>query len=178
MLRSSEGYAAQGAHPATRVAGSPAPAWGRRIQDDRRGQRGKTVPLGHQEPIGCDTKHGMVVEPAPVATFKVAQPQLLFQLLIIPFDDPTVFGYLAQSLELGVLRQRRHPVLSWVRPPRAAIRSATIPPREVPLSRNPDERRVRTATAAKRDRQLPICAFPPRDLLEGRGWQTHRQLLH
>src|SRR5579859_3159309 len=30
-----------GAYAATRVAGSPPPAWGQRVQDDRRGQRGK-----------------------------------------------------------------------------------------------------------------------------------------
>src|SRR5258708_3917215 len=51
-----------------------------------------------------------MVEPAPVATFKVPQPQLLFQLLVIPFDDPAVFGNLDQSLEFGSGRQRRYPV--------------------------------------------------------------------
>ena len=66
------------------------------------GRGGKTVPLGHQEPISCDAERGVVVEPAPVTAFKVPQPQLLFQLLIIPFDDPAVFGHLDQSFELGV----------------------------------------------------------------------------
>ena len=62
------------------------------------GRGGKTVPLGHKEPISCDTERGVVVEPAQVATFKVAQPQFLFQLFIIPFDDPAVFGRLDQIL--------------------------------------------------------------------------------
>ena len=70
------------------------------------GRGGKTVPLSHQEPISCDTERRVVVEPAPVATFKVPQPQLLFQLLIIPFDDPAVLGHLDQSFKLGVQRQR------------------------------------------------------------------------
>jgi len=46
----------------------------------------------------------MTVEPAPVAAFKVPQPQLLFQLLVIPFDDPAVFGHLHQSFESGIQR--------------------------------------------------------------------------
>jgi hypothetical protein len=44
------------------------------------GRGGKTVPLGYQEPISCYAECGVMVEPAPVATFKVPQPQLLFQL--------------------------------------------------------------------------------------------------
>src|ERR1700680_1799644 len=75
------------------------------------GRGGKTVPLGHQEPISCYAECGVMVEPAPVATFKVPQSQLLFQLLIVSFDDPAVFGHLDQSFELGVQRQGRHPVL-------------------------------------------------------------------
>src|ERR1039457_5062244 len=60
------------------------------------GRGGKTVPLGYQEPISCDTERGVMIEPAPVTAFKVAQPELLFQFLIIPFDDPAVFGHLDQ----------------------------------------------------------------------------------
>jgi hypothetical protein len=37
------------------------------------GRGGKTVPLGYQEPISCDTERCVVVEPAPVTAFKVAQ---------------------------------------------------------------------------------------------------------
>src|SRR5215472_7125016 len=43
------------------------------------GGGGKTVPLGHQEPISRDAQRGVMVESAPVATFEVPQPQLLFQ---------------------------------------------------------------------------------------------------
>src|ERR1700724_1560545 len=84
-----------------------------------------------------------MVQPAPVATFKMPQPQFLFQLLIIPFDDPAVFGHLDQIFKCGVQRQRRYPVLSSVLSPLAAIRLATIPPHEVSLSNNPDEQGVR-----------------------------------
>jgi hypothetical protein len=61
------------------------------------GRGGKTVPLGRQEPISCNTERCVMVEPAPVAAFKVAQPQLLLQLLIIPFDNPAVFSHFDQS---------------------------------------------------------------------------------
>ena len=73
------------------------------------GGGGKTVPLGHQEPISRDTQRGVMVEPTPVAAFEVPQPQLLFQLLVVPLDDPAVFGQLDQSFEFGRGRQR----LSW-----------------------------------------------------------------
>jgi hypothetical protein len=66
------------------------------------GRGGKTVPLGYEEPISCDAKRCVVVEPAPVAAFKVPQPQFLLQFLVIPFDDPAVFGHLDQSFEPGV----------------------------------------------------------------------------
>ena len=70
------------------------------------GRGGKTVPLGYQEPISCDAKRGVMVKPPPVAALKVSQPQLLFQLLIIPFDDPAVLGHFYQSFKLRVQRQR------------------------------------------------------------------------
>ena len=58
------------------------------------GRGKKTVPLGHQEPISCDAQCGVMMESAPVATFEMPQAQFLFQLLIIPLDDPAVFGHL------------------------------------------------------------------------------------
>jgi hypothetical protein len=64
------------------------------------GRGGKTVPLGYQEPIGRNAERGVVMKPAPVAAFKVSQPQLLLQLLVIPFDDPAVFGHFDQRFKL------------------------------------------------------------------------------
>jgi len=140
------------------------------------GRGGKTVPLDHQEPISCDAQRGVMVEPAPVAAFKVPQAQLLFQLLVIPFDDPAVFGHLDQIFELGVQRQRRNPVLRgfrfpsrpfdqqplfrvWLRLPIIAMRRAY-------------------ANGGKARSQLPVCSFTPSDFLEDAGGQLHRQLLH
>src|SRR6266852_9022805 len=51
-----------------------------------------------------------MMEPAPVAAFKVSESQLLFQFFVVTFDDPAMFGHLDQSFELGGGRQRRYPV--------------------------------------------------------------------
>ncbi len=53
---------------------------------------GKTVPLGHQEPLCGKTKRGMVMKASPAAPLEVAQAQLLFQFLVVALDDPAVFG--------------------------------------------------------------------------------------
>jgi hypothetical protein len=56
------------------------------------GRGGKTGPLGYQEPISCDAERGVMVEPAPVAAFKMSQAQFLFQLLVVALDNPAVFS--------------------------------------------------------------------------------------
>ena len=79
------------------------------------GRGGKTVPLGYQEPISCDAKRGVMVKPPPVAALKVSQPQLLFQLLIISFDDPAVLGDSDQIPQFGLRRKRGEPVFGGLR---------------------------------------------------------------
>ena len=74
------------------------------------GRGGKTVPLGYQEPISRNAQCGVVVKSAPVATFEMAEPQLLFQFLIIPFDDPAVLRGLDQRFESGSGRQCGYPI--------------------------------------------------------------------
>src|SRR5438874_8192752 len=117
-----------------------------------------------------------MVEPAPVATLKVSQSQFLLQLLIIPFDDPAVFGHLDQSFEVGSGRQRRYPIFGGF----------FLPSR--PLDQQPfllvwfrflvASMSRAYSNGGKARLQLPICAFTPSDFLEGRGGQTHRQLLY
>ena len=106
------------------------------------GRGGKTAPLGYQEPISCNTECCVMVEASPVATFKVPQSQFLLQFLIIPLDDPAVLGHFDQGLDPGVQRQRGYPVLTRFSFPSRPFDQATIPPREVPLFRNPDEQDV------------------------------------
>src|SRR5947209_10175214 len=106
--------------------------WGSESEMTGAGRGGKTVPLGYQEPISCNTQGGVMVEPAPVTAFKVSQPQLLFQLLVIPFDDPTMFGHLHQSFERCSRRQRRQPVFCRFR--LAARPFVGIPTKEIACS--------------------------------------------
>src|SRR5437870_12903691 len=54
------------------------------------GRGGKTVPLGHQEPISCDAQRGVMVEPAPVAAFKV--PTALTKLTLVSTPHNPVRG--------------------------------------------------------------------------------------
>ena len=105
-MRSSAGYVARGVRGDPRGRKSGAGLGATNPRWPARAEGGKTVPLGYQEPISCDAKRGVMVKPPPVAALKVSQPQLLFQLLIVPFDNPAVFGHLDQSFELGVQRQR------------------------------------------------------------------------
>src|SRR5712675_1922859 len=113
-----------------------------------------------------------MVEPAPVAPFKVPQPQLLFQLLIIPFDDPAVFGHLDQSLELCSGRQRRYPIFG-----RFFLLSRPLDQQPlflvwfrllvVPVSRAYSNR-------GKARSQFPLPGFTPSDFPEGGGGQSNR----
>src|SRR5580700_3892234 len=140
-----------------------AEVWCRPVCDESKmagaGRGGKTVPLGYEEPISCDTERCVVVESAPVATFKVPQPQFLLQFLIVPFDDPAVFGHFDQSLEAGVRRQRRYPVL----------RRFGVPSR--PFDQQPFLRvrfrfpiipmRCTDANGGKTGLQLAVCTLTP-----------------
>jgi hypothetical protein len=140
------------------------------------GRGGKTVPLGDQEPISCDTECGVMVEPTPVASFEMSQSQLLFQFFVIPLDDPAMFGHLYQSFELGGGRQCRYPVLGWFGIPfrpfdqQPLFRPGFVFP-IIPMSRT-------YSNGGKARSQLSLRARSPSDFFEGRGGQLHRQLLH
>jgi hypothetical protein len=51
-------------------------------------QGGNRLPLGDQEPVGCDAQRGVVVEAAPSSSFEVAEADLLLELLVIALDAP------------------------------------------------------------------------------------------
>jgi hypothetical protein len=53
----------------------------------------------------------VVVEAAPAAAFVVAEPDLLFQFLIIAFDAPAQFDGVDELIERDIARQGREPVL-------------------------------------------------------------------
>ena len=62
-----------------------------KVPDPRGG--GKTVPFGHQEPVGRKAQGSVMMEAAPTAPFEMAEPQLLFEFLVVAFDDPAVLGH-------------------------------------------------------------------------------------
>ena len=46
-----------------------------------------------------------MMEAAPTASFVVAQAEFLLQFLIVPFDDPAVFGQMHQFNQGDIGRQ-------------------------------------------------------------------------
>src|SRR5215472_5427546 len=76
------------------------------------GARGgrKTAPFGHQEPIGRNAEGGMMVKTTPTPSFIVAQSEFLFQLLVVPLDDPAMLGQAHHIGKLGCLRKSGQPV--------------------------------------------------------------------
>ena len=51
-----------------------------------------------------------MMKAAPTASFVVAQAEFLLQFLVIPFDDPAMFGQLHQFLQGSIGRQGGQPV--------------------------------------------------------------------
>src|ERR1700687_5627569 len=52
-----------------------------------------------------------MVKTSPAATFVMSQSQLLLQLLVVAFDNPTVFRSFHQLSQCGTDRESRKPVL-------------------------------------------------------------------
>src|SRR5215467_815626 len=71
---------------------------------------GKTAPFGHQEPIGRNAEGGMMVKAAPTPSFIVAQSEFLFQLLVVPLDDPAMLGQAHQIGKFSFGRESGQPV--------------------------------------------------------------------
>jgi hypothetical protein len=46
-----------------------------------------------------------MMETAPAAPFKMAEPDLLLELLIVPLDAPAQFGEIDKTTESNVVRQ-------------------------------------------------------------------------
>ena len=52
-----------------------------------------------------------MVETAPAPPLVVPEPEFLFELLVVALDPPAQFGQMDETIEGGVLRQGREPVL-------------------------------------------------------------------
>ena len=59
---------------------------------------GKTAPFRDEKAISGDTECGVMMKAPPTTAFKMSQAQLLFQFLIVPLDDPALFG---QAHQIG-----------------------------------------------------------------------------
>src|SRR6185437_4695023 len=51
-----------------------------------------------------------MVEAAPSPSFKMSQPDLLLEFLIVAFDPPSQLGNVDELTERDVFRKRRHPI--------------------------------------------------------------------
>jgi hypothetical protein len=54
-----------------------------------------------------------MMKAAPTTSFVVAQPEFLLQFLIIPFNNPAMFGQMHEFHQGGVGRKSGQPVLGW-----------------------------------------------------------------
>ena len=63
-------------------------------------------PARSQESIGRDAQRCVMVEAAPASPFEVAEPNLLFEFLIIAFDTAAQFGGTDKLMERDVRRKR------------------------------------------------------------------------
>jgi hypothetical protein len=56
-----------------------------------------------------------MVEASPTAAFEMAQSKFLFQLLVVPFNQPALLRNLNEVLQLGFRRKRGEPILGGLR---------------------------------------------------------------
>jgi hypothetical protein len=115
------------------------------------------------------------MEAAPSAPFKVSEPDLLFELLIIAFDAPAQFGDVDQIAEGDVVWQRRQPVFG-----RLILTFGPLD--QQPFFRwfpGPFMARCHTNEQTCKARRQPLVrAFPPSDRAPRLGGQRKRNLLH
>ena len=72
---------------------------------------GETASLGDQEPVGRDAQAGVMMEAAPASPLVVAEPDFLFEFLVVPLDAPAQFRPADQLGQGRLWRQGREPVL-------------------------------------------------------------------
>src|SRR5499426_3848810 len=65
---------------------------------------GNRLSLGDQESVGRNAKGGVMVEAAPSPSFKMSQPDLLLEFLIVAFDPPAQLGNVDELTECDVFR--------------------------------------------------------------------------
>ena len=79
-----------------------------KLREQRGGMRsrgGNCLPFGDQESVGRDAQCGVMVKATPSAPFKMPEPDLLLEFLIIALDTPTQLGGIDQIAERDVFRK-------------------------------------------------------------------------
>ena len=71
---------------------------------------GNRLPLGDQEAIGSDAQCCVVMEAAPAAPFEMAEPDLLFEFLIVALNAPAQLGDFDEIVKGDIACKGRKPV--------------------------------------------------------------------
>src|SRR6516165_11916418 len=74
-----------------------------------RSRGGNPLPLGDQEPIGCDRHRAVMMKASPGAPLIMAEADFLFELLIIALDSPAQLGEIDEFAERHVVVDCRKP---------------------------------------------------------------------
>lgn len=85
--------------------GSKTTGYGRFFDDSGAGwsRGGNRGPLADQKAVCGNAERGMVMEAPPPSTLVMAEPDLLFQVPIVPLDAPAQLHQVHQVLERDVL---------------------------------------------------------------------------
>lgn len=67
--------------------------------------------LGNEEAVGSDAQRRVMMKPAPVTAFEMAEPKLLLEFLIVALDAPAQLGQPHEFLEWSARRQGAQEVL-------------------------------------------------------------------
>ena len=70
---------------------------------------GKRLPFGDQEAIGGNAQCCVVMEAAPPAPFEMAEPNLLFEFLIVALNAPAQLGDVNEIVKGDVACKGRKP---------------------------------------------------------------------
>src|SRR5262249_47598714 len=116
-----------------------------------------------------------MVEAAPSPSFKMSQPDLLLEVLIVAFDPPSQLGNLDELTERDVFRKRRQPIfdrllLAFGPFNQQPLLRPTVGEPVIPM------RDTNAHTGKSRGQLLPR-GFPPCDRAPGTLWQGQCKLL-
>ena len=75
-----------------------------------RSRGGNRLPFGDQEPVSGDAQRGVMVKATPSPPFKMPEPNLLLELLIITLDAPAQLGGVDELGEVDILGKGREPI--------------------------------------------------------------------